>query len=420
MTPIKRHLLYIFRDTLLRLRITWPGNSLTLSVGYHVDRTDAKGKPKWDGSRCRINTTHGKDKVSASIINNAIENLEQRIENAFLVFEKADKAPTSQQLKAAINGERDLSEDFFTLYDKFLKEGMDNKYWSVGTLKKLKSRRNLLLQFDPSLTLVSLDNSKLNEYVRYQTENCISKAKDKETYTNTTIIKNVNLLKWFLRWAERNGYEVNPAYHNFSPSLKTPAKQVIFLDWDELMDVYNHDFSNNPTLDKVRDAFCFCCFTSLRYSDLANLTRDNISGDALHITTVKTADSLTIDLNKYSRAILDKYKDVEFEGNHPLPVISNQKMNDYLKDIARICGINSKVSVTSFVGGSRNTDTVEKWQLISTHCGRRTFICNALALGIPPNVVMKWTGHSDYKAMAPYIDIANGIRKSSMSAFDKM
>ena len=57
-------------------------------------------------------------------------------------------------------------------------------------------------------------------------------------------------------------------------------------------------------------------------------------------------------------------------------------------------------------------------QLVGTHTGRRTFIVNALSLGITPNIVMKWTGHSDYKAMKPYIDIVDSLKASSMTKFD--
>lgn len=61
-----------------------------------------------------------------------------------------------------------------------------------------------------------------------------------------------------------------------------------------------------------------------------------------------------------------------------------------------------------------------KYALLGTHAGRRTFICNALALGISPQVVMKWTGHSGYKAMKPYIDIADDIKASAMSKFNQL
>ena len=60
----------------------------------------------------------------------------------------------------------------------------------------------------------------------------------------------------------------------------------------------------------------------------------------------------------------------------------------------------------------------EKWELITTHCGRRTFIVNALFLGIPAEVVMKWTGHADYKAMKPYVAIVDQLKAKEMNKFN--
>mgnify|MGYP000953177594 FL=1 len=71
-------------------------------------------------------------------------------------------------------------------------------------------------------------------------------------------------------------------------------------------------------------------------------------------------------------------------------------------------------------GNGRIDGVTPKYALLGTHAGRRTFICNALALGIPPQVVMKWTGHSDYKAMKPYIDIADEIKANAMSKFNQL
>ena len=68
--------------------------------------------------------------------------------------------------------------------------------------------------------------------------------------------------------------------------------------------------------------------------------------------------------------------------------------------------------------GNVRTDKIQpKWELVGTHTGRCTFIVNALSMGITPNVVMKWTGHSDYKAMKPYIDIVDSIKASSVMKF---
>ena len=170
----------------------------------------------------------------------------------------------------------------------------------------------------------------------------------------------------------------------------------------------------------MRDVFLFCCYSSLRYSDVFNLKHSNIKKDHIEITTVKTADSLIIDLNDYTRAIIKKYKDAHFENDKVLPVISNQKMNDYIKDLAELAGINEPVHETYYKGNERIETVTPKYALLGTHAGRRTFICFALSLGIPVQVIMKWTGHSDYKAMKPYIDIEDSIKASSMNKFNRL
>ena len=128
-------------------------------------------------------------------------------------------------------------------------------------------------------------------------------------------------------------------------------------------------------LEKTKDPFCFCAFTSLRYSDMAKVKRSDIVGDILYVTTQKTNDRLPINLNSFAKEILAKYE--------------------------------KKVE-----------ETFPKYELIGTHAGRRTFICFALSSGIPPQVVMKWTGHSDYKAMKPYIDIAGKTKAEAMNIFE--
>lgn len=94
---------------------------------------------------------------------------------------------------------------------------------------------------------------------------------------NSTIGKQLGFLKWFLKWSANNGYHKNMAYLSFKPKLKTTEKRIIFLTWDELMTVYNFSIPESKKyLDRVRDVFCFCCFTSLRYSDVYNLKRFDI------------------------------------------------------------------------------------------------------------------------------------------------
>ena len=81
-------------------------------------------------------------------------------------------------------------------------------------------------------------------------------------------------------------------------------------------------------------------------------------------------------------------------------------------------GFLRSISKTCYRAGQKVEETFQKYELIGTHAGRRTFICFALSQGIPPQVVMKWTGHSDYKAMKPYIDIAEKTKAEAMNLFE--
>ena len=71
-----------------------------------------------------------------------------------------------------------------------------------------------------------------------------------------------------------------------------------------------------------------------------------------------------------------------------------------------------------FRGNIRTEAVVPKYSVLTTHCGRKTFIVNALRLGIPPAVIMEWTGHSDYKAMKPYIKIVDAAKVENMKKFN--
>ena len=111
----------------------------------------------------------------------------------------------------------------------------------------------------------------------------------------------------------------NPAdvKNAFRPKLKDTQKKIIFLTWEELTKL--REFEIPPakqSLDRVRDVFLFQCFTGLRYSDVYNLRRSDIKEDHIEVTTIKTSDSLVIELNEYSKAILEKYQDVVFEHDN--------------------------------------------------------------------------------------------------------
>lgn len=323
---------------------------------------------------------------------------------------------------------------FFDIYDEFTTSMGAQNDWTKATFEKFDSLRKQIEDYaGAKVNFSNFDTNGLTNFVEY--------LRDKQGMKNSTIAKKLGFLKWFLKWADSKGYNTTPDYKAFSPKLKKTDNKIVFLSWAELMKVYTFEFpklgqtltlkdmngkqykkrvSYEPsTMERVRDIFCFCCFTSLRYSDMANLKRCNVFPGYISVTTVKTADTLKIELNKYAAAILEKYKDTEFPNGKALPVISNQRMNEYLKEMGEICGLNEPITKTYYYGNERKDETRPKWAMIGTHTARRTFICNALSLGIAPQIVMKWTGHSDYKAMKPYIDIADQAKADAMKLFNR-
>lgn len=408
----------IVENVPIRMRVNFASKRIEFTTGYRIDAA------KWDSDKQRVrNGCTNKLKQSASEINASLLGYYTEVQEIFKKFEVEEIMPTPEQIKEAFNALHKPIEEvkqrkstpnaFYKAFDEFVRDCGRQNDWTDSTYEKFAAVKNHLMNFRTELTFDFFDEKGLNDYVTY--------LRDVKEMRNSTIGKQLSFLKWFLRWAFKKGLHQNNAYDSYKPKFKSTQKKIIFLTWEELNKLREFEIpAAKQALDRVRDVFLFQCFTGLRYSDVFNLRRSDIKGDHIEVTTVKTSDSLIIELNKHSKAILDKYKDVAFEDDKVLPVITNQKMNDYLKELAELAGIDEPVRQTYYRGNERIDEVTPKYALLGTHAGRRTFICNALALGIPPQVVMKWTGHSDYKAMKPYIDIADDIKANAMSKFNQL
>ena len=405
----------VIENVPIRMRVIFASHRIEFTTGYRIDAA------KWDADKQRVkNGCTNKLKQSASDINIDLLRYYTIMQEVFKEYEVRDIMPTPQEIKDSFNNKVNPTEEvqeeqkgFWEIFNEFVSECGKQNNWTDSTYEKFAAVKNHIKEFKAEPTFVYFDEEGLNNYVDF-----LRKTKDMR---NSTIGKQLGFLKWFIRWAFKKGYHQNIAFETFKPKLKNTPKKVIFLTWDELNKLKACNIPQNKQyLERVRDVFLFCCFTGLRYSDVYNLRTSDVKADHIEITTVKTADSLVIELNNHSKTILEKYKDVHFEGNKVLPVISNQKMNDYLKELGELAEINEPIRETYYKGNQRIDEVTPKYALLGTHAGRRTFICNALALGIPAQVVMKWTGHSDYKAMKPYIDIADDIKANAMSRFNQL
>ena len=171
----------------------------------------------------------------------------------------------------------------------------------------------------------------------------------------------------------------------------------IYLTEEELQLI--HDAELPTHLDRVRDCFLLLAWTGCRYSDLQQIDKSNIKGEVLSFRQHKTNNKVAIPIHPVVREVFEKY-DYELPNE-----ISNQKFNEYLKDVARLSGITSTETKTRTEGGKLTTTKCEKWQLVSSHTGRRSFATNMYKRGLPSIMIMSITGHKTESAFLKYIKV---------------
>lgn len=413
MKPIRRRVSYVFHDSRLYARVQWNGRRYDFTTGLTVE------KDKFENGRCRNNTSHGPQKTQASEINAFLRELEDRINLVFYEFEQSEKDLTPALFKEKMFGKPTLHPSVWSSFDDYIAERSRLKSLTENSVRSILQVKKMLAAFAPDLKYETLTRSKVNDFIEWQKGNKLSgwnQRSGQSGYSNNVIMKHCRQLKGFLRWSSAKGYLDATVCEGLSAGVKSIDRPVVFLTPEELQALATHSYDEGSDLDVARDFFCFCCYTSLRYSDAHSLLHASVKNDHISVTSKKTGKNLVIELNSGSRKILDKYKNNGSE--YALPRITNSRINILLKRIGKDCGIDEPVTITQYYGSKRVSQTFAKYDLLSSHCGRRTFICYALSIGIPIHVVMKWTGHSDFNAMKPYIDASDSVRRKSMDMFD--
>lgn len=247
-----------------------------------------------------------------------------------------------------------------------------------------------------------------NSFVSYLTGKGLSK---------NTIGTRIKIVKSVLAYAnEKKGVEVSQDYKLKSFAKPREETESVYLTTDELSRIY--DLTLPKSLDNVRDLFLIGCDTGLRFSDLSRLKKDNINSDnTISITTQKTVKKVVVPITPRVRNIFEKY-------DYKLPrVISNQKFNQFLKEIARYAEIKEPVIITKTVKGMLVTRTVSKWELVTSHTARRSFATNAFLNDVPALAIMQITGHRTESAFMKYIRMSpkdNAIKLQSHKFFTQM
>jgi integrase len=320
---------------------------------------------------------------------------------------------TIEYLKERLSYNKAKPKDFIGLVDEFIKEESLRNSWPSGTEKKWWFFRNALLRFNKKYRL---EFDSIND----RFAQVFISAMVKHGWANVMIKNHIRMTIQFVKWARKKGYHKSTAYRDIDLNIhvQKPETNAVYLTIEEIARVNQLSFSKNETrYKKVRDVFLFSCLTGLRHSDLKNLRRSSIKYNYLVITSEKTEDYIRVPLVDLALEILEKYKD---SGDiNPIPVVSQQKYNEYLKDIGYRAELNEKVTQIHYEGRERIETTLPKWQLLTSHVGRNTFVTLAVYLDIPLETVSKITGHKSDSIIA-YYDIPDSRKTIGMIKFNNL
>jgi integrase len=293
---------------------------------------------------------------------------------------------------------------FFTYFQKYIDSlkyrtnPNTGKLIRKSTICSYQNTLNILIEFQKvvkrKIVFENIDIDFYDNLIKYLNEN-----RKQSTNTIGKIIKNIKVI---LNDATEIGLNTNLTFKSKRFVSIFEKSFSIYLNEKELTEIHNLDLSQNKKLEVVRDLFLIGCYTGLRYSDYSTIKTKNIDieNNLLEIKTQKTDTIVVIPLHNVVKTILCKY-------NYVLPKsISNQKTNDYLKEIGiKAELLNVKVTKEITKGGLTIEKNMFKYELLCSHAGRRSFATNLYLSGFPSISIMKITGHTTEKSFMKYIKI---------------
>ena len=387
----------------IRLRVSFAGVRVDVNTGISYD------SDKWKDGKPKPNTKN-QNRQSASEVMVAINKIQERIDQYFTQCDIQGTQPTVEGIR---NVSRNKSADakhgsLSMVLDDFLRQHCAKNKIRTSTIEMYQWVNKLMLERIGDVPVSRITDSVAQDFL-----NTLSNK-----YKNTTIVTFIKYFKSVARWLNKQCYtDLNIKELGLNlPNVEDEA--VVYLLPHEIKMLEEATFSYERQYF-ARDVFLFCCYTGLRFSDVKKLRKSDVYEDAVHTVTQKTGKHITIELNRKSREIYQKAL-IEYADDLLLfPRLISESYNLSLKRIAQRAGIDQPTSITYYIGEQRYDETYPKYELMSSHVGRRTFVVNCLLKGIPPLVIIKWTGHKDLSALNPYIAIVDEQRKSMMKRFDK-
>lgn len=370
------------------------GKTLVYSTGENIHPND------WDFKNKRPANLSGRKKDAE--LRRAIDTQLSRYSTFFVelisryktINEKLTIEITKEEFNIEFKKVSKNTNDFFKVYDLFLKDKRDDNSDQANTqttISRYEYNKTLLEDFQTNtsynLRFNTINKDFYNSYIRY----CVEVKK----HSANTLSRNIGLFKTFMNWALANKFTYNNEFSQFK-NIKRFKTDEIALTKQQVDDIYEFDLKKNEKLKRVRDLFIFGCSTGMRYSNYSKVKKNDIVDDFINVIDVKDrSKSLSIPLNKYSKDILEKY-------DYKLPKISNQKFNDYLKELFEKMEYNQLVKKTMRYGNDIIETESAFSDRISSHTARRSFITIMKNEGVPDKVIMSYTGHKSIEVFNNY------------------
>ena len=308
--------------------------------------------------------------------------------------------------RSVVNGKRVRSReslsDYIARYVREMESGerlnIHKLRYSVSTVKNYKG---FVVQFDEFCKVKhkrydfgDIDLKFYDDFVAYFT------TKD---YSINTIGRLIKELKIIMRAAREEGLHDNGLIESRKFRVLTAEVENIYLTESEIKAIAEVDLDGDKHKGIARDIFLVGCYTAQRFSDYSTINEGNIrtlenGQSVIDLKQQKTGNRVVIPIRAELQSIHDKY------ANH-LPKAYEQKVNKYIKEIAREAGIVDMVEVSYVESGEKKSHLVEKCELVKTHTARRSGATNMYLAGIPTIAIMKITGHKTEKEFMKYIKI---------------
>jgi site-specific recombinase XerD len=381
---------YVKGEMPIYLRITVDGIPKEISTGRSCDHL------KWNSNAGRCNGT----KEDVKTLNAFLDTLQTKVYEVRRQLLEKNETITSDALKSVLKGRNENAKMILKIFQQHNDEvqSLIGKDFSASTLERYNTsfdhtKAFILWKYGVSdMDVRKLDFEFISQYEFW--------LKTVRNCNHNSTIKYLANFRKIVNRCIRNGWLERDPFVGF----KMTKKEVIpeFLSDHELKLITEKRFVSNR-LEQVRDIFLFCCYTGLAFADVKKLKASEIGigidGDRWIFTSrQKTETATRVPLLPVALEILDKFKDDPqcLNSGRALPVLSNQKYNSYLKEIADVCGINKK---------------------LTTHTARHTFATTVtLGNGVPIESVSKMLGHTNLKTTQHYAKVLDKKISDDMNA----